>query len=426
MADDDCDEQMSAMGGPLSAITDLRTGHAQRPSAIGFPEMAASAALLLIYSHLAYFVFGHVFELLQPNYVYGVVYLAGFVLFLTSAAARRSLAGNTTVILVWFGLILLMVVQFLLFEISAEGLRLFIGRMHFLLTMISMFLILGACRRFEFVVTMLCLVVVASCAINVAEFFLGGAVMQWMSNVPGRAAGLFENSNDSAMFICIAVPVIAMGLSTRSRLLLYAVTFVGVYVTFSRGGLVDWAIAVAATELGLGYGRRGWATRATLLTMVVLAVALSLSFFSAELTKSVSAVLWPYLDANTSARMEFLSNDSSEQRMAVLQRGLEAFADAPIFGHGVGYTHSWEIPISVHNMIVLVLAELGLIGAVWYMLFLLSLARYGRPYGPLIVLLLLVTGMFSHNHFERPALAIAITFYLMAATKRAEGRIVRR
>ena len=397
------------------SLTAGNSGIAQRLPTIGLPEFSAILALVSLYSYVVYYLFGHGAPFLQPNYVYSVVYFLGSLVYATNERARQGIAGHTTVLALWVALIIIMAFQFLVLEISPEGLGLFYGRIHFFLTLLSMIIILNACKRLDVVIATLGWVIVAGCVVNVAEFFFAGTMFDWMSNVPGRAAGFYENANDSAMFICMGIPIVGLGLSARLRWVFYAVTLIGVYVTFSRGGLISWGLFAATTEVVLGSRRRGWGTRALVMMMAALCTIGALSYFSSDIEKSLSEALWPYLDANTSARMEFLSNDSTDERMSVLQHGLEAFASAPLFGQGVGYTHAWEYKVSVHNMIVLMLAELGLIGGFWYALFLLSLWKYGRPYGVTVLLIILVTGFFSHNHLERPAVAMIVALYVVAA-----------
>ncbi|MFM9863553.1 MAG: O-antigen ligase family protein [Micropepsaceae bacterium] len=303
-------------------------------------------------------------------------------------------------------------------EITPEGVSLLIGRGHFLATLVATFFLLGACIRLDFVIAAVGVIALLGCAINVVEFFFAGTSFDWLSTVPGRAAGFYGNSNDAAMFIALAVPIVAMNVSPRSRWIFYALTFVGVYVTFSRGGLVVWASLVAMSELMLGYGRRGWGTRVTLALISCLGLVGLLSFVSADASRTLTETLWPYLDANTIARVEFASNDSTAERMLLIERGLEAFSEAPLLGQGVGYTHSWDASASVHNMMILLLAEQGLLGGVWFLALLAVLWSYGRPYGVAIAIAVFVSGLFSHNHLERPALALVVALYLAVAVRR--------
>jgi O-Antigen ligase len=384
----------------------------------GVYEVAAAVIFGLLYSYVVFYLFTLGYAAFQPNYYYALTYLAGAFAYLTHRGARESLPQHAALVSIWLVLILLMAAQVLFLEITSAGTSLFIGRVHFLATLVATFFLLGACARLDLVIFAVGAIALASCAINVAEFFFAGTAFDWLSTVPGRAAGFYGNSNDSAMFIALAVPIVAVNVSLRPRWIFYALTFVGVYVTFSRGGLVVWASLVATSELMLGYGRRGWGTRVFLTLISLLGVAGLLSFFSADAARTLTETLWPYLDANTIARVEFASNDSTAERMLLIERGLEAFAEAPLLGQGVGYTHAWDASASVHNMMILLLAEQGLLGGIWFLGLLALLWSYGRPYGVAIAIAIFVSGLFSHNHFERPTLALVVALYLVAAVRR--------
>jgi len=373
--------------------------------------------LLTIYSSAAYFFFNNGMSELKPLYFYIVVYVCGAYAYLTSPGAGGSFRRHFTLVGLLALLVIATSIQFLIFDISAAGLDLYIGRIHFFLTLIAFFLLLGSSSRLGTVIDALKWIVVASCAINVAEFFYIGPSQGWMSTVPGRAAGFFENANDSAMFIALAIPIVAVTSSSRVRWLFYLVTFVGISVTFSRGGIVCWATFVAIAEIMLGLKRNAWGSRVFLAAITVVGIVALVSNFSSDFASTVTEMLSPYLDANTGARLSFEDSYSTNERAYVFQRGMQAFFDAPFFGQGIGYTHSWDASGSVHNMIVLMLAELGLVGGIWFVLFIVSLWVYGRPFGVAIAVVLLVSSLFTHNHLERPALAMAIAIYALAAER---------
>lgn len=392
---------------------------AKRTATIGFPDVAAAAALCGIYSYAVYYLFNHGAAYLQPNYTYALVYLAGAFVYMTNHTARRALSEHTSIIALWIVLIVLMSIQYVFFEISSEGMGLFTGRMHFLVMLVATLLIFSASASLERIIAILGLVVAGVSALNIFEFFFAGNAIEWMSNVPGRAAGFYENANDSAMFICLAVPLVAMQLKGAWRIGFYLITFAGVYLTFSRGGLALFAFVVSLVELVLSASKPGWAVRAVILSAFGLSALVTLSFLSDEMSRVVTELLWPYLDSNTAARIEFLSNDSTNERMVLLEHGLDAFAAAPLFGNGVGYTHAWDASASTHNLFVLMLAEMGLVGGIWMLAFVYVLWTYPRPYGGFLAALVAMSALFSHNHLERPALAMLLALYFVTAQAHA-------
>ena len=75
-------------------------------------------------------------------------------------------------------------------------------------------------------------------------------------------------------------------------------------------------------------------------------------------------------------------------------------------------------------MFVLMLAELGLVGGIWITAFLLSIARYGAPFGLLVVIMFSVSALFTHNHFEWPAVGMLFALYLVVAKRYEKKRLL--
>lgn len=401
----------------LSEQPSRQTSRSIWAKGVGIPELGIIVAFTAIYSSAALYLLSLDLTYFKPLHFYIFVYGSAVVCFLTSGRARYVLSEHWMPIQLWALMLAVVSMQFLLMPIGDTGIEVLIDRVHFGLMLVSTLLLLGASDRVEFAIGLLKCVVVASCGVNLAEFFLGGTYIEWMTTVPGRAAGLFRDSNDSAMFIALAVPIIALNSSSRMRWSLYAITFAGIYVTFSRGGFVSWLAFVAITEVLRGYGGQVWGRRVFLTVTGSILVAASAVYFSSDLTELARQALSPYLTTNTTARIEFLNNASTQERMYVLERGLEVFAESPILGKGVGYTHAWTERVSVHNVFVLFLAELGLIGGVWMFFWVAALWCYGPPYGFLIAFMFVVTSFLNHTSCERPAVAMLIALYLFAAAR---------
>jgi hypothetical protein len=267
------------------------------------------------------------------------------------------------------------------------------------------------------------LVVIASCAINVIEFFDPRAFPIQLSTTMGRAAGFYQNPNVSAIFIASTIPLLCFQKGRLGRLLCYGITGVGTFVTFSRGGWAIWLAAVAITELAQFKWKTFQFTPRNIAVMaagVIGIIALVVAFRPA--LSLLVGELGSNLDTSTSTRLELLANDTTMSRLELARHGLEAFASAPILGHGVGYTSQWEYGYSVHNMFVLMLAEQGLLGLVWLLLLLVVWWGYPRPYGWWLVVLFCVTALTTHNYFDEPIPAILITLYLVASHKSRGNR----
>jgi O-antigen ligase len=274
------------------------------------------------------------------------------------------------------------------------------------------------CFDFRKLLVALYLVVIASCVINVIEFFDPLALPIKLSVAIGRAAGLYQNPNVSAMFIASPIPLLCARMGRMGRLICYAITGIGVFLTFSRGGWALWFAAVVVTEMtNIDWKRVRLSPQsiAALAGISISAIALIVTF--APALSLLVGGLRSNLDTDTVTRLEILGNDTTASRLELARHGLEAFASAPIFGTGVGYTSVWVYGLSVHNMFVLMLAEQGILGFIWLIALLVVWWRYPRPYGWWLVVLFCVTAMTTHNYFDESLPAIIITLYLVASHK---------
>jgi hypothetical protein len=262
------------------------------------------------------------------------------------------------------------------------------------------------------------LVVIFSCVLNVIEFFDPAALPIQLSTVTGRAAGFYQNPNISAACIASAIPLLCGRMEKLGRILCYSITGVGTFVTLSRGGWALWIVAVVIIELGHA-GRKSLRSSPTtigIIAAVTIAAIVLIAAFGPALSLLVSG-LGSSLHADTAARLELLANDTTTSRLELARQGMIAFTQAPIFGNGVGYTWQWEFVLSVHNMFVLMLAEQGILGALWLLSLLVVWWRYPQPYGWWLVVLFCVAGFTTHNYFDGPLFGIITTMYLVTSRK---------
>jgi O-antigen ligase len=186
-----------------------------------------------------------------------------------------------------------------------------------------------------------------------------------------RAAwrGIFGNPNEVAYALIVLVPM-ALMLASKSRLpiriglwLILAVYMVAIFVTFSRGGL----IALFGVAALMGWKQKSAAIR------VAMAAGLIGGFV-------VIGMFW----ARSSGGFSNMRQDGSvQERMVTLEAGMRMFLRNPLLGIGPGDSsiayalyagkdtnncHCHD-QLVVHNAYIQVLAELGLAGAIPFMLF---------------------------------------------------------
>ncbi|MDQ6868933.1 MAG: O-antigen ligase family protein [Pseudomonadota bacterium] len=351
---------------------------------------------------------------LWPSYFYVLILIFTGTILAISPAAVEAFRQHRNFIFTLLVFVLLEGARAIFTPLTEDETQLLITNIEYVLVTISFVAIFSLCKRLDRIIQVVGLVVAVSAGINLIEYYLPQLLPVTFTSVPGRAAGFAENPNDSATYICLPLPLVAFFAPRLMRYMWYAIALAGIVVTFSRGGMALWVTAVVVTEALKHRERTGLRfTGMILLTIQFLVVALVLAY-------AVSAfggmdALFPDLDNNTRARVSFTTDDNG--RLSAAEKGIDMFLDAPLFGKGVGSTRAVPPDHGPHNMFVLMLAELGLVGGIWIAAFLLSIARYGAPFGLLVVIMFSVSAAFTHNHFEWPAVGMLFALYLVVAKR---------
>src|SRR5262245_5917923 len=185
--------------------------------------------------------------------------------------------------------------------------------------------------------------------------------------IEGLVGGMFGNPNDLAAALNMLIPLaVALALMSAGAMrLLYAVCALllvcGVLVTFSRAGFITLAAISVVMLWKFGRGSRSSLTSAALVASVLL-----LSVFSDAYRSRLLTIFDPNSD----------SSGSAQERVALLDRGLDLILRHPIVGLGMGNFHIYSIHEKVaHNGYVETAAELGVIGLLAYLIIILAPLR---------------------------------------------------
>ena len=185
--------------------------------------------------------------------------------------------------------------------------------------------------------------------------------------IEGLVGGMFGNPNDLAAALNVLIPLaVALALMNSGRArLLYAVCatllFGGVMVTFSRAGFITLAAISGVMLWKFGRGSRSSLALATLAASVLL-----FSVFSHAYRSRLMTILDPNSDTSGSA----------QQRVDLLERGIDLSLRHPIIGLGMGNFHIYSIHEKVaHNGYIETAAELGMIGLLAYLIIILAPLR---------------------------------------------------
>lgn len=197
-------------------------------------------------------------------------------------------------------------------------------------------------------------------ALNLYELFHPGT----FSSAPGRAAGLYIDSNASGMALVLGCLVGLTAIRPRWREIFLLLTFAGVIPTFSREALLAFAIVVAGAALG----------RAVSLHRLVVGGAVACALFSVLELGNALRGSESWTGANLE-RLSFTTNDASAQeRFQLGHRMLDEFEAAPLFGHGFGTDEYWG-DVQSHDFFLNMLANYGILGVFLIPTLVLSVRR---------------------------------------------------
>jgi hypothetical protein len=218
----------------------------------------------------------------------------------------------------------------------------------------------------------------------------------YFSNVNGRSSGWLENANVSALAIVLTAPLlIARGLPMFAALAIGALSFLGIYTTLSRGGVI---LLLSAGMVYLATSLRLRLSGLTLPTMFACAIA----FVLFSLVRFDRA----YSDTNVETRETQITGRSSldvtsDARYELLISNVGAFLKRPLSGYGWGA--SLDDRFQPHNQFLGVAIEFGVVGLLLYFVAIFCLAVECYRGGPLIFagwVTLFGSSFFSHNLLE--------------------------
>lgn len=205
--------------------------------------------------------------------------------------------------------------------------------------------------------------------INVFELFAPNT----FSNVSGRSAGLYVNANMSAEALVLGMILGITAVPSWYRGAFIFLTGVGVFVTYSRAGLIGWLIAIGGLMLGRFIVARHL-VRIGLATVFLLSLVL-LPKADQILTALERAGT---LNADTQERLAWfmdplgVDDKSGWSRRSVAREAWERVTEHPFFGGGTGSVHK-GLDIPPHNQFLSHMIDHGMFGAVLMPLLLLAL-----------------------------------------------------
>jgi O-antigen ligase len=241
----------------------------------------------------------------------------------------------------------------------------------------------------------------------------------------GRPAGFYVDSNRAGCAIVLGL-IFGLGLlPPKYRLPVTLVSFIGIFVTFSRSAPLIFLIVLAIWLI-----RQEIAAKKLLfwLTLFGVGLAMVIAMSGGDLTQLEQS---GHLNQNTLERLTQFQNplavkdldESAIGRVKIVELSWEKISASPLVGWGTGYglTLANMYPeygnIKSHNMYIALMLEHGLLGVMIFPALLFAAIDKASGRNQTISFafsaLVLIWGFFSHNVLEHRE--FLLTFSLMAA-----------
>lgn len=272
-------------------------------------------------------------------------------------------------------------------------------------------------RWFDFAVLVAILFV---SALNGFEFVFSPNLL---STAPGRAAGFFGNPNNSGTALAGLTALWlarTRGALRRTDLTIFAVAFMGIAVTFSRGAML--VLLLSAGTVVLFRARSANASTRTLASagaaLALLSVLVVGGLRGSELSQDAALRLESVLQSD-------FRDESSSSRLSSAEYYIFLFVQNPILGAGPFSSLSAPGGAGPHNSFIAAAADFGALGLSAFLLILyrgLARARrlgWSEPTAQRLLGLVIwlgVASLFSHNVFYDPFGAMMVGFLLGGAS----------
>jgi O-antigen ligase len=251
----------------------------------------------------------------------------------------------------------------------------------------------------------LAIVVFWSVLTNSLEFFLPGKflVSTSVSLDLGRAAGFYANPNISGTYIVLGTLLSVTALPRRLRLAFFGLAGYGVLLTFSRSGMLMWAIALIGLSFKGVFPLNRYLITGISAALISLFLVMQFSGTFKDVVESAN------LGKGAKERLQYDEDDASVQgRLFVAERSLQLISESPVYGWGLGSAKSGYAMVQSHNQFLYLGVEQGAIGLIVLLSLFLILFRYPLDISAVFVACLFVAFMFNHNMLEYPETFVAV------------------
>jgi len=361
-----------------------------------YRNMLAILAVAIFFTGWPYYQ-SFVFPVLQPKHWILGLFLLSLPLWLSTLTSTQDFLKVPLV--VWcFGFAWVTMLWFLGSSQSEKASEVVRMRLSATMLTLSCLMIFSSPSAIRSVRWALVFAVLFGVAFNIYDFFVPGP----FTEVPGRGAGLYLNANTSAEALVLGMILSVMVLPPSWREPFLLLAGIGVFVTFSRSGIMAWIIAVSGLFVFAKGLQAKNLVRTVLLSLLVMGIVLLPKLDAILATMDQTGVI----TKDTEERFAWLINPfevadtSGLSRKHVMQQALEKFADHPWVGNGTGSMYEL-FSIAPHNQYLSYMLDHGVLGTIIVPSLVLALIwrvrgevrRLGLVFGATILFLC----FFTHN-----------------------------
>ncbi|WP_158289273.1 O-antigen ligase family protein [Paenibacillus flagellatus] len=245
----------------------------------------------------------------------------------------------------------------------------------------------------------------------------------------GRAAGFAVNPNTGA-FTLIMLLLLSLN---WSRMKLFDVSLccaagLGVFVTYSRGGLILFVLSMTIYLARIIYCQKPWTKPTNALRFLVISLIV---FLGLSIGQSVLNGVSAFNQDDSTRLQDVLSlvrgdNDAvmQDSRVDLVVEYWRLISESPILGYGTGFSDSR--PAGPHNIYLQQWVDYGVIGVAVYTLGLLRMFRFfmqRQDYrGMTFLLITAIEGFFNDDMLLfRPFLIALVFLFVMAYAESQSG-----
>ena len=250
---------------------------------------------------------------------------------------------------------------------------------------------------------------------------------QTFSDIVGRAAGLYGNSNQSAAALVLGLILGYAVVPGWLRGTFVAATAIGIIPTFSRSGILAWLLVVAFFTLRAGFG-------VAQMRRVVVLAALVVGLLVSPVWGDIERELYERgtLNLNVLDRLAFFgggeaSDASTSERKAVATKAWSMVGEEPFRGHGTGASVRIDgFEVGTHNVYLAMMVDHGFLAGIAVIPLLLLATMWGATRRTLALTIpfaafIAMWSLFSHNVLEERyiLLSIGLTASVVAVAARS-------